>query len=252
MITPPGRERLAHKLLLRCRIYYIIRLIRVVLRYWPYARDGRLDMQTWAKASFEVFKFIEDCGGRFHIKGLSNLKTIDGPVVFISNHMSTTETLVLTSIIFPQKKPVFVVKEQLAKLPFFGAYLKQCITVTRKSPANDFKTVMNKGAEMISNDNSIIIFPQSTRNTVFDPSQFNSLGIKLAKKSSACVIPVALKTDFWGNGRIIKDFGPLDLSKILHFEFGEPFTVNGNGKKEHQQVVSFIKDRIETWQKEEC
>ena len=65
------------------------------------------------------------------------------------------------------------------------------------------------------------------------------------------VIPLALKTDFWTSGKILKDFGPLDPSKKIFFEFGEPFEVKGSGKAEHQRVVDFIKGRLEKWAKEE-
>ncbi len=248
--TPPGREQLLHKLLLRSRIYYIIRFLGVVFGYWPAARRGDFDMETWHKAAFHIFKILEESGGRFSIRGLSSFRKTEGPVVFVSNHMSTTETLILPAMIYPYKNPVFVIKEQLLHIPFFGAFLQECIAVTRKSPSEDFKQVMTMGAEMISKGYSIIIFPQATRNVTFDPSTFNTLGIKLARRSNVPVIPLALKTDFWKEGKIVKDLGPLDQKKILHFEFGEPMNIEGNGKKEHEQIVSFIKSRVEAWGRE--
>ena len=56
----------------------------------------------------------------------------------------------------------------------------------------------------------MVIFPQSQRTLEFDPEHFNKLGIKLAKKAEAHIVPVALKTDFWKNGRLFKDIGALD------------------------------------------
>ena len=98
---------------------------------------------------------------------------------------------------------------------------------------------------------SVIVFPQSTRDTVFNPENFNSLGIKLAKKNKVPVIPLALKTDFWTSGKIFKDFGPLDVSRKIFFEFGESFEIKGSGKEEHQRVVEFIKGRLEKWRTED-
>ena len=167
--------------------------------------------------------------------------------------MSTLETITLPFMILPFRYAVFVIKEQLFKIPFFGPYTKStgCIGVTRKSPSEDFKQVMREGTEKLKNGQSVIIFPQSTRDTVFRPENFNSLGIKLAKRNKVPVIPLALKTDFWTSGKILKDFGPLDPSKKIFFEFGEPFEVKGSGKAEHQRVVDFIKGRLEKWAKEE-
>jgi len=177
-ITPPGREKFMHRLLLRCRLYYVVRFIGVVLRYWSIARRG-LDHETWSQASFDMFKVIEDCGGRFYITGLDNLRKIDGPVVFVGNHMSMLETQVPIGIIYPYKKVVYVIKEQLRKTPFFGAYVKQCISVTRKSPAEDLKQVLMRGSEKIASGRSVIIFPQATRSVEFIPEKFNSLGSSL-------------------------------------------------------------------------
>jgi len=241
-----------HRLMLRSRAYYMLRFFYIVLRYWPAARTGRFGPEAWQESSYRVFKIIEDCGGQFQIDGLSNLQRTDAPVVFVANHMSTLETLVLYSIIFPRKMPVFVVKEQLFSVPFFGAYLTYtgCIGVTRRSPSEDFRQVMLRGSERLGQGYSPIIFPQATRSTVLDPSKFNSLGIKLARRGGVPVIPVAVKTDFWTTGSIMKDFGPLDRSKTIHFEFGPPLDVPGQGRHEHEQVMAFIRERLARWQAE--
>lgn len=249
-MTPPGREKLAHRLVLRCRLYYMLRFAAVVLRYWHIARRG-LDHETWSQASFDMFKIVEDCGGRFHISGLDNIRKADGPVVFVGNHMSMLETQVPTCMIYPYKKSVFVIKEQLQQVPFFGAYVQECIGVTRTSPAEDLKQVLTRGAEKIAAGRSVIIFPQATRSTRFNPEKFNSLGVKLAKRAGVPVIPLALKTDFWGNGAWIKDFGPLDPRKTIYFEFGEPIEITGKGRQEHERVMEFIQSRLARWRAEE-
>ncbi len=248
--TPPGSERLLSKILLRSRIYYLMRFLYIVFRYWPLARSNRFDFDTWQQTALRVLKIVEDSGGRLHISGLNNIRRTEGPVVFVANHMSTVETLILPPMIYPFKLPVFVIKEQLRKTPFFGAYVRACITVGRKNPAEDFKQVMTQGTAKISKGISVIIFPQARRSVSLDPAQFNSLGIKLARRTRVPVIPIAIKTDFWGSGRILKDFGPLDLSKKIYFEFGEPVRVKGSGKEEHEQIITFITRRLESWNKQ--
>lgn len=236
-----------HRLLLRSRIYYIARFIAVVLRHLQLARAGAFDHERWNRAAYEVFCIIEECGGRFDIRGLDNLRLTDGPVVIVANHMSTLETLVPPAFIYPYKKPIYVVKEQLFKVPLFGMYLKNCIGVTRKNPAEDFRQVMTRGTEKIHAGNSVIVFPQATRSPTFDPDRFNSLGVKLAKRSGVPVIPLALKTDFWGTGKLIKDFGPLHPGRTIYFEFGAPMEIHGSGKEEHEQIMEFIRGRLARW-----
>jgi 1-acyl-sn-glycerol-3-phosphate acyltransferase len=121
------------------------------------------------------------------------------------------------------------------------------IVVGRTDPRKDFETVMNGGVDLLTKGISIIIFPQSTRNLVFKPEEFNSLGVKLAKKAGVKIIPIALKTDYWGNGKFIKELGPIDCNKDIHFRFGEPFNVSGNGKEENNRIIEFIQNSLKEW-----
>jgi 1-acyl-sn-glycerol-3-phosphate acyltransferase len=141
------------------------------------------------------------------------------------------------------------VKDSLVKHPLFGAVMRSRnpIVVGRVDPRKDFETVMTEGLKLLSNGISIIIFPQSTRSDVFKPEEFNSLGIKLAKKAGVKVVPVAIKTDFWGNGRLLKEVGKLDHRKLIYMHFGEPFPVSGPGKEENQFVISFIQSHLMNW-----
>ena len=107
---------------------------------------------------------------------------------------------------------------------------------------------MNGGIQLLSKGISIVIFPQSTRSLAFKPEDFNSLGVKLAKKAGVKVVPIALKTDYWGNGKIIKELGPIDRKKHIHFRFGEPIEVTGTGKEENQKIIEFIKASLDEWE----
>jgi 1-acyl-sn-glycerol-3-phosphate acyltransferase len=127
---------------------------------------------------------------------------------------------------------------------------REPIVVERVNPRNDYKTVMEMGEDRLARGISIIIFPQSTRSDSLDTSQFNSMGIKLAKRCGVPAIPLALKTDAWGNGRVFKDFGRIDPRKSVHFALGEPIEIGGSGKEEHAQVVRFIQEHLERWSRE--
>jgi len=247
----PEKEKLSlkEKILLNSRVYFIIKYGSTVLRTRKEAIRKVYDTKAWADSSFEIFRFIEKTGGKFHITGMENIIKSDSPVLFISNHMSTLETMILPSIIAPHRELTFVVKESLVKHPLFGDVMRSRnpIVVGRSDPRKDFEVVMNGGVELLSKGVSIVIFPQSTRSLEFKPGEFNSLGVKLAKKAGVEVVPVALKTDFWGNGKLIKEVGPLDHHKPIHIKFGEPFHITGNGKEENLKIIDFIKASLEEW-----
>ena len=208
--------------------------------------------EKWAESSFEIIHALENIGASIEISGLENLKNFDGPAVFISNHMSTLETLVLPSIIQPLKPVTFVVKESLVKMPVFGPIMRSRdpILVGRTSAREDLRAVMERGAEKLRNGQSIVVFPQSTRSFAFNPEEFNSLGIKLALKANVPIVPIALKTDAWGIGKKIKDFGPIDIRKKIYFAFGEHMTIQNRGADEHRKVINFITEHLNAWSKE--
>jgi len=231
------------------RLYFILKYAAVVLRTRREAIRKLYDTKHWTDSSFEILKFIEKTGGIFHITGMENITKPKGSVLFIGNHMSTLETMVLPSIIGPHKELTFVVKESLVKHPLFGDVMKSRnpIIVGRTDPRKDLEAVMNGGVELLKNGISIVIFPQSTRSVEFNPEEFNSLGVKLAKKAGVEVVPIALKTDFWGNGKLIKEIGPIDSDKHIHIQFGEPMMITGNGKAENQKIIEFIQSSLKEW-----
>jgi len=241
---------LLDRLAFNTRLYFLFKYFSIVLKSRNVARKGQYDTEAWALSSYEVLKLIEGCGGRFHIEGLENLHKCYGPVVFISNHMSTLETMVFPCIIAPLMKVTFVVKDSLVKHPFFGPIMRSRnpIVVSRLNSRADFQTVIKRGQELLAEGTSVIIFPQSTRIVEFISKEFNTLGVKLARNAKVQVIPVAIKTDFWGNDKYLKDFGPINRNKPIHMAFGEPLSIEGSGKEENEYIIQYISSHLEKWQ----
>ena len=124
------------------------------------------------------------------------------------------------------------------------------VAVTRTDPRKDLTDVLTQGPEKIAGGRSLVIFPQATvrtRSVTFNPAMFNSLGVKLASRAGVPAIPVAIKTDFWGDGRIFRDLGTVRRKEPIYFEFGEPLTVSGRGKQEHEHITGFIASRMRSW-----
>jgi 1-acyl-sn-glycerol-3-phosphate acyltransferase len=248
--TPSGGKKSLWDKIIHCnRLYFTFKYAEVVLKTRREAIKGTYDTKAWADSSIYIFRFIEKAGGMYRISGMENISKDSGPVIFIGNHMSTLETMVLPGIIAPHREVTFVVKQSLVSHPLFGHVMRSRdpIVVGRTDPRKDFEEVMTKGMELLSKGTSIIIFPQSTRSVEFRPEEFNSLGVKLARKAGVNVVPFALKTDFWGQGKLIKEIGPLDSKKIIYFKFGESFPVTGSGKSENQRIIDFIQEALKEW-----
>lgn len=245
--TPENTPRMfLDRLAFNSRWVFVGGYINEIRKARSLAQQGLFDNEAWMKSSYNIVKLIEACGGKVHFRGLDNLKLCQGPVVFISNHMSTLETFVFPCIIVPHMDVTFIVKESLVKHFFFGPVMRSRnpIVVKRTNPREDLQTVLREGKKLLEQGTSIVVFPQSTRTVQFIPKEFNTLGIKLAKSANVQVLPVAIKTDFWGNGKLLKDIGPIHRNEPVWMTFGEPFSIEGNGKAEHQRVIEFIQKNL--------
>mmetsp|Transcript_671 Transcript_671/g.485 ORF Transcript_671/g.485 Transcript_671/m.485 type:complete len:130 (+) Transcript_671:94-483(+) len=121
------------------------------------------------------------------------------------------------------------------------------IPVTRNNSRKDFKRVIDCGQKALANGKSVIVFLQARRSRVFDPSTFNSMGVKLAKRANVMVVPIAFKTDFQSIGTFIKDVGPINIKRPINIKFGKPFPVEENDKKAHNYTIQFIKSSLKEW-----
>ena len=221
----------------------------VVIRSSLKARRGQYTDEDWAQSSIDILRHLEKVGVSVQITGGKHISEPHSPVIFIGNHLSMLETMVLPSIVVPFRPVTFVIKQSLLEYPIFKHIMRSRnpVAVSRTNPRLDLKTVLEEGKERLSRGISIIIFPQTTR-APFDPRHFSSIGIKLAKRAGVPIVPLALLTDAWGNGVRLKDFGKIDPSKRVYFSFGEPLEVEGKGTEEHQRIVEFIQKHLANWQ----
>ena len=70
---------------------------------------------------------------------------------------------------------------------------------------------------------------------------------KLAMRAKVPMVPIALKTDAWGNGKWLKDIGRIDATKRVHFEFGRPLVIEGRGTVQQKEATDFIHEKLSHW-----
>lgn len=229
------------------RILWVYQAARKMIKQGMFASDGYTE--SYANRSWKSLYVTEALGGRVEVEGLGHLAKTPGPVVIISNHMSSLETILLPCFILPFKDITFVVKKSLRTHFAFGPIMcaVKHIAVGRENPREDLKRVLSEGTEMIRHGVSVVIFPQATRSVEFDLEGFNTLGVKLAARAGVPVIPLALKTDFMANGKWIKDAGYVYPERRIHFEFGAPITVDASGREAHATVVKYIVTHLKAW-----
>lgn len=241
---PPG---LAARLLPSWVFY--TKLLRTVFHYSAVARRNQYDAAAWHASSLAVLHALESVGVQIQISGLPILNTVEGPCVLVANHMSTLETIVLPGIVQPYKDVTFVVKRGIVEYPVFKHIMRarDPIVVDRISPRADLARVLEEGPRILQSGRSIVVFPQTTRTHVFDPAQFNSIGVKLARQAGVPIVPAAVRSDAWGIGRFVKEFGRINPALPVRLAFGDPITLHGRGSAEHHAAVDFIRTMLQSW-----
>ena len=247
--TPPGREGLLAKRFPSLVFYPML---------WKYigvggylAIRGRYNSEFWIINSLQVLQALEYVGCRLHVEGLEHITEVRGPCVFVGNHMSALETMILPGILEPRKRVTFVVKRSLTTAFVFGHVMRSRdpVVVDRKNPREDLAVMLSGCEERLAGGISMVIFPQATRSPNFDRAQFNSIGVKVAKRNNVPLIPLALKTDAWGCGAkgALKDYGKIAPDLPVRIRFGKALCVEGNGKEEQERVCRFIEDALAEW-----
>ena len=214
------------------------------------AKKKNYDIEDWRLSSFKIMQALERTGLKITISGVEHLQNLDTPCVIVGNHVSMMDTVILPAIISQEIPTTFIIKKSLMDYPVFKHVMRSRdpIALSRTNAREDLKKVMVEGKKRLDQGISITVFPQTTRGTKFDPKQFNTIGIKLAKRAGVPVLPVAIKTDAWTNGKIIKDLGRIHPEVSTHFAFHAPITIEGKGREEHQQVIDFISGKLKEWQ----
>ena len=228
---------------------YAFTIIRIVVRCaWNHLL-GRFGYDRWAEICSASIRFAERLGATVTFEGFERRGAYDGPVVYVSNHMSTLETMVYPTALNAFGKLAIILKKSLEDIPLVGAASRAVgsIAVTRKNARADLVTVLEQGARRIADGSSVLLFPQGTRQTVFEAKRFNTLGAKLAERAKVPLVPLAVRTDFLQTGKLIKDFGIVDPRKPILFACGPVLMPDMGAKKMHEKSVAFIEGKIKAW-----
>lgn len=226
------------------------RFMPIVWRCASEAKRGVYDDERWAETSDDTREALESVGVKIVVEGLQHVRGLKGACVFVGNHMSMAETVLLPGFVQPLRPITFVVKESLVRYPVFKHVMRSRdpIVVTRTNPRADLKAMLEGGKRHLGTGRSIVLFPQTTRTTLFDPSQFNSIGVKLAGRAAVPVVPLAVRTDAWALSKwFIKDLGHIDPSKTIRIAFGAPLEVTGRGEEQQAATIEFISHHLREW-----
>jgi 1-acyl-sn-glycerol-3-phosphate acyltransferase len=118
----------------------------------------------------------------------------------------------------------FVFKRELLWIPFFGwgIGLLRMIHIDRRQGRDAFESVVTQGRAKLAEGRWIILFPEGTRTRVGSQGKYKSGGARLAIRTGAPIVPIAVNAgECWPKGRLAKTPGLVTVS------IGPPIPVEG-------------------------
>lgn len=137
----------------------------------------------------EIFEFVRDWSEKrladtkcnITVSGVENIPQ-DQPVLFISNHQSNLDFILLLAKI---NVPVgFIAKVELEKIPLLRDWMRviDCLFMDRDDMRQQVKTIV-EGINILKKGKSLIVFPEGTRTRDGNMMEFKAGTFKLATKS---------------------------------------------------------------------
>ena len=229
-----------------------------VTRVFPYCAFtepfGKLTTDVWADFCFSSVTTAERLGMNVVIDGFSGRAAYKGPVMYLCNHMSMTETILLPPLLLSFSPLSYVAKASLAHLPFLekAADHMRMVPVSRTSPREDLVNILKVGTARIAGGDSFLIYPQGTRCEVFSRKRYSSIGAKLAERAGCPIVPIAVDTRCQPTRKtgllrkVFKDYGPVDTSFDIRVSAG-PVIPCGKSKEMHEAAFDWMATKLESW-----
>ena len=125
-----------------------------------------------------------------NIEGMENLKKLKYPVIFISNHLSNSDGIVLNKVL-EAEDVTFVAGVKLSQNRFtnIGRYVVKTITITPNSADKD---AMSSIIKTIRSGKNILMFPEGTRSRTGSLMEAKRGILLIQKFTKVDIIPIGI------------------------------------------------------------
>lgn len=152
------------------------------------------------------------------------------PCVILAKHQSAWETMFLQDYV--PYYSVFVLKQELLKVPFVGWGLAamKMISIDRSAGKDALDQVVKQGRERLDQGFYVIIFPEGTRVAPGEKRRYKVGGAYLATHVGCKVVPIAHNAgEYWPRQAFLKTPGTVTVS------IGPAFDATGLSEAEVNQ-----------------
>ncbi|MGE5628680.1 MAG: lysophospholipid acyltransferase family protein [Solirubrobacterales bacterium] len=168
------------------------------------------------------------------VSGMENIQDIKEPKLFICNHLSNSDALILNKV-FKEQDLTFVAGVKLSGNSLTNLGMEITKTVNIKPNTADKEAISNI-VSCLKGGNNMLIFPEGTRSRTATLNEARKGIVLIQKLSKAKVIPVGL----WGSEKLLpineKDMALEDFHYAdVYLNIGKPVEVAPKNRDEDRK-----------------
>lgn len=183
-------------------------------------------------------RIMKSTGVEVEVRGQEHLLQSE-PVLYVATHKSMFDIIILLTII--DEPTLFIGKQELQNMPIVNKWFDAlgCIYIDRDDLRKALKSIM-EGINELKNGQSIVLFPEGTRNMSNEIKPFKEGGFKLATKTKVPVIPIALSNTY----KIFEEKKRIQKTKVI-VNIGEPIETGKLSKEEMGNLPKLAQEKVE-------
>jgi 1-acyl-sn-glycerol-3-phosphate acyltransferase len=182
--------------------------IAKLISYMP---DGFVKYMSRVVLNHIIKKYAD-----IEVHGEENLKEIKSPVIFISNHLSNSDALVLNKVLEAQEV-TFVAGVKLSENPTTNLGVS-IVKTTSVKPNTADKEGIEKIIKIIKSGGNILLFPEGTRSRTASMIEAKKGLLLIGKVTKVPIVPIGI----WGSEKLLpiaKD-GDMASEKFTYAKIG--------------------------------
>ena len=218
--------------------YMLIMRIKGIKRDYIERFKGEEEAWKYAQEVFRKWTYftINIIGMEIEVEGFENIP--DKTCVFMGNHQSILDIPVMRYS--TQRTLDFVAKKELAKAPLIGYWIThvKSVTIDRDNVREGMKAI-NQAVNNIKDGYNFTIFPEGTRSKDGKIHEFKKGSVKIATKSKAPIVPVAIK----GTSACFEDSKEFVPGKVKVI-FGEAIETENISREVEKELMLRVEESV--------